>query len=86
MLRLLLRNCGTVVSKRRILREVWGYDDGVGDGHVVELYVSYIRKKLGAGDLIHTVRGGGYVVRPPTPSAARKIEVVGAPVPANRGR
>jgi two-component system response regulator MprA len=44
---------------------VWGYDFG-GDDNVLEVYVGYLRKKLGSGGdarLIHTVRGIGYVLR-----------------------
>ena len=43
------------------------YDFG-GQGHVVELYISYLRKKIDAGGepLIHTVRGVGYVLKPTT--------------------
>jgi two-component system OmpR family response regulator len=67
VLRLLMGNCGVVVSKQRLLRDVWGYE--AGDGHIVELYVSYLRTKLGldARHLIHTVRGAGYMVRPAAP-------------------
>ncbi|SEU40647.1 two-component system, OmpR family, response regulator [Nonomuraea wenchangensis] len=65
LLRLLLRNPRRVLSKARILDEVWSYDFG-GQAHVVELYISYLRKKIDAGrtPLIHTVRGVGYVLKP----------------------
>ena len=45
---------------------VWHYDFG-GDGNVVESYISYLRRKIDTGDtqLIHTVRGVGYVLRMP---------------------
>lgn len=54
-----------VLSKPQILDQVWNYDFG-GDAHVVELYVSYLRKKIDAGRpaMIHTVRGVGYVLKP----------------------
>jgi two-component system OmpR family response regulator len=53
------------VSKAQILDRVWNYDFG-GQSNVVELYVSYLRKKIDAGrrPMIHTVRGAGYVLRP----------------------
>ncbi|MCW2540169.1 MAG: DNA-binding response regulator [Frankiales bacterium] len=65
LLRLLMRNPRVVLSKAQILDRVWSYDFG-GGGHVVELYVSYLRKKLdnGGPPLIHTVRGIGYVLKP----------------------
>src|SRR5213595_1364221 len=54
-----------VLSKAQILDRVWNYDFG-GQAHVVELYISYLRKKIDAGrePLIHTVRGVGYVLKP----------------------
>ena len=66
LLRFLMRNPRRVLSKAQILDRVWDYDFG-GQAHVVELYISYLRKKIDAGrePLIHTVRGVGYVLRPP---------------------
>jgi len=66
LLRYLMRNPRRVLSKAQILDRVWNYDFG-GQAHVVELYVSYLRKKIDAGrePLIHTVRGVGYVIKPP---------------------
>lgn len=65
LLRLLMRNPERVLSKARILDRVWGYDFG-GRSNIVELYVSYLRKKidLGREPMIHTVRGAGYVLKP----------------------
>jgi len=65
LLRFLMRNPRRVLSKARILDRVWQYDFG-GQAHVVELYISYLRKKVDAGrePLIHTVRGVGYVLKP----------------------
>ncbi|GAA4223152.1 two-component system OmpR family response regulator [Streptosporangium album] len=65
LLRFLMRNPRRVLSKAQILDRVWSYDFG-GQAHVVELYISYLRKKIDAGrpPLIHTVRGVGYVLRP----------------------
>jgi len=67
LLRYLIRNVRRVVSKAQILDHVWNYDFG-GQAHIVELYISYLRKKIDAGrqPLIHTVRGAGYVLRPPS--------------------
>ncbi len=66
LLRFLMHNPRRVLSKAQILDRVWNYDFG-GQAHVVELYISYLRKKIDAGrePLIHTVRGVGYVLRPP---------------------
>ena len=65
LLRFLMRNPRRVLSKAQILDRVWNYDFG-GQAHVVELYISYLRKKIDAGrePLIHTVRGAGYVLKP----------------------
>src|SRR5450759_4389974 len=64
LLRFLLRNPRRVLSKAQILDRVWNYDFG-GQAHVVELYISYLRKKVDSGHepLIHTVRGVGYVLK-----------------------
>ena len=65
LLRFLMRNPRRVLSKAQLLDRVWNYDFG-GQAHVVELYISYLRKKIDAGrvPLIHTVRGVGYVLKP----------------------
>ena len=64
LLRYLMRNPRRVLSKNQILDRVWSYDFG-GRAHIVELYISYLRKKIDAGrvPLIHTVRGVGYVIQ-----------------------
>ena len=66
LLRFLMRNPRRVLSKAQILDRVWNYDFG-GQAHVVELYISYLRKKIDSGrePMIHTVRGVGYVLKPP---------------------
>jgi two-component system OmpR family response regulator len=66
LLRFMMRNPRRVLSKAQILDRVWDYDFG-GKAHVVELYISYLRKKIDVGrePMIHTVRGAGYVLRPP---------------------
>ncbi|MCX4789574.1 response regulator transcription factor [Streptomyces sp. NBC_01221] len=68
LLRFLMRNPRRVLSKAQILDRVWAYDFG-GRAHVVELYISYLRKKIDAGrtPMIHTVRGVGYVLKPDSP-------------------
>jgi two-component system, OmpR family, response regulator len=65
LLRYLMRNPGRVLSKAQILDQVWSYDFG-GRAHVVELYISYLRKKIDSGrtPVIHTIRGVGYVLKP----------------------
>jgi two-component system OmpR family response regulator len=65
LLRFLMRNPRRVLSKAQILDRVWSYDFG-GQANVVELYISYLRKKIDAGRLpmIHTMRGAGYVLKP----------------------
>jgi two-component system OmpR family response regulator len=65
LLRFLMRNPRHVLSKAQILDRVWNYDFG-GQANVVELYISYLRKKIDAGraPMIHTMRGAGYVLRP----------------------
>jgi DNA-binding response OmpR family regulator len=59
LLEALMRHAGDVVSKPRLLDEVWGMDGC--DPNIVEVYVGYLRRKLGA-DTIETVRGLGYRV------------------------
>ncbi|HEX6444376.1 MAG TPA: response regulator transcription factor [Streptosporangiales bacterium] len=68
LLRYLMRNPRHVLSKNQILDRVWNYDFG-GQANIVELYVSYLRKKIDAGraPVIHTVRGAGYVLKPAQP-------------------
>ena len=65
LLRYLMRNPRRVLSKAQILDRVWNYDFG-GQANVVELYISYLRKKIDAGrsPMIHTMRGVGYVLKP----------------------
>jgi two-component system OmpR family response regulator len=61
----LMRNPRRVLSKMQILDRVWSYDFG-GKSSVVEIYISYLRKKVDFGrtPMIHTVRGVGYVLKP----------------------
>ena len=55
---ILLRNAGMVLSREQLLDLVWGYDFDPGS-NVVDVYVGYLRKKLGTST-ISTVRGVGY--------------------------
>ncbi|WP_035738685.1 response regulator transcription factor [Glycomyces arizonensis] len=65
LLRYLMRNPRRVLSKHQILHQVWNYDFQ-GRASIVELYISYLRRKIGHREspLIHTVRGVGYVLKP----------------------
>jgi two-component system OmpR family response regulator len=65
LLRYLMRNPRRVLSKAQILDRVWNYDFG-GQANVVELYISYLRKKVDTdrSPMIHTMRGAGYVLKP----------------------
>jgi two-component system response regulator TrcR len=65
LLRFLMRNPRRALGRREILQRVWNYDFG-GRSSIVDLYVSYLRKKIDAGHdaMIHTVRGVGYMLRP----------------------
>ena len=70
LLRYLMHNPRRVLSKAQILDRVWNYDFG-GQANIVELYISYLRKKIDAGrsPMIHTLRGAGYMLRPADESA-----------------
>ena len=67
LLRYLLVNAGRVLTRNQILDHVWDYDFG-GEASVLETYISYVRRKVDRFDppLIQTVRGVGYVLRPPS--------------------
>jgi two-component system OmpR family response regulator len=71
LLRYLLINERRVLSKAQLLDNVWHYDFD-GNGHVVENFISYLRKQVDAEGppLIHTVRGVGYCLRLPSPTSA----------------
>ncbi|MFF8671494.1 response regulator transcription factor [Streptomyces sp. NPDC015242] len=65
LLELLVRNAGIVLDHSTIYDRIWGYDFGPGSKNLA-VYVGYLRRKLdepGAPQLIHTVRGVGYVLR-----------------------
>jgi DNA-binding response OmpR family regulator len=61
MLELFLRHPDQVLSREQLLSHVWGYDFDPGS-NVVDVYVGYLRRKLGRGR-IATVRGMGYALR-----------------------
>ena len=65
LLRYLMNNPKRVLSKAQILDRVWSYDFG-GRSNIVELYISYLRRKIDSGrePMIHTLRGAGYVLKP----------------------
>jgi two-component system OmpR family response regulator len=66
LIAVLARHAGQVLSKSRLLELVWGYE--AVDENVVEVHVSILRRRLGRdADLIHTVRGVGYVLRDTNP-------------------
>lgn len=62
LLAYLVRNKNIVLSRSRIVEEVWGYDY-IGDTNIVDVYIRYLRSKLGPNgrNYIRTVRGVGYV-------------------------
>lgn len=65
LLKMLMDARGGVISKDRIIEKVWGFDSEAEDRHV-EVYISFLRKKLkalGANTSIETVRGIGYALR-----------------------
>ncbi len=65
LLHLFLLHPRQVLERGQILNDVWGYDFD-GDDNVLEIYISYLRKKLencGRPRLLQTVRGVGYVLR-----------------------
>jgi two-component system, OmpR family, response regulator TrcR len=66
LLRFLMHNPGRALTRNEILDRVWNYDFA-GRTSIVDLYISYLRKKIDAGrePMIHTVRGVGYMLRPP---------------------
>jgi two-component system response regulator MprA len=66
LLELLVLHAGQVLTKESIFEHVWGYDHEAGLD-IIKVYINYLRSKLNADgrtDLIHTVRGVGYVLRP----------------------
>ena len=66
LLRFFMRNPRRALTREQILEQVWNYSFG-GRTSIVDLYVSYLRKKLDPGrePLIQTIRGVGYQIRAP---------------------
>jgi DNA-binding response OmpR family regulator len=65
LLECLMQHAGQVLTHRELLEQVWGYDFE-GESNAVKVYVAHLRRKLNAAgepDLIHAVRGVGYVLR-----------------------
>ena len=65
LLEFLARHAGEVVNKETIFEKVWGYDFEI-ESDAIKVYISYLRKKLNAGgepDLVHSVRGVGYILK-----------------------
>ncbi|MFF2113518.1 response regulator transcription factor [Rhodococcus koreensis] len=65
LLAVLSENIGVVITRERLMEQVWGYDF-TADTNVVDVFISYLRKKLeagGAARVVQTVRGVGFVVR-----------------------
>jgi DNA-binding response OmpR family regulator len=65
LLEYLMRNERIVISRQRLLDEVWGYDP-FSTTNTIEVFVSNVRRKLeadGEPRLLHTIRGAGYVLR-----------------------
>ncbi|MDT8913213.1 response regulator transcription factor [Amycolatopsis sp. PS_44_ISF1] len=72
LLRYLLVNSGSVVSKAQIFDRVW-HGDFLGETRVIESYISYLRRKIDSSGppLIHTIRGVGYSLRLPRAADGR---------------
>jgi two-component system, OmpR family, response regulator MprA len=70
LLEYLMRNERLVISRERLLEEVWGYDP-MAMTNTIDVFVSNLRRKLEVGGeprVLHTKRGAGYVVRAPAPA------------------
>jgi DNA-binding response OmpR family regulator len=68
LLRFLAERAGLVMSRKQILDGVWGYD-WYGDPRTVDVHIAQVRKKVGDGVEIRTVRGVGYRLEPDAPHA-----------------
>jgi DNA-binding response OmpR family regulator len=65
LLEYLMRNQRLVISRQRLLEEVWGYDP-LDDTNTIDVFISNLRKKLedgGEDRLLHTKRGAGYLLK-----------------------
>jgi DNA-binding response OmpR family regulator len=81
LLRALIRNAGITLSRDQLLQQAWPDDSGIA-ANTVDVYVGYLRRKLGAGS-IATVRGVGYRLESETADAlsreARSRELLEPP-------
>lgn len=67
VLSVLARGCGTVITRKQLMAQVWGYEF-VADTNIVDVFVCYLRRKLesdGRPRVLHTMRGIGFVLRAP---------------------
>jgi two-component system copper resistance phosphate regulon response regulator CusR len=65
LLEYLMRNAGRVLTRAMISEHVWNYDFDT-ETNVIDVYVNYLRRKIDSGgekNLIHTIRGSGYVLK-----------------------
>jgi two-component system response regulator MprA len=62
LLELFMRHPNQVLKRQQILDRIWGFDF-IGDANIIEVYVRYLRNKLGEPNVIQTVRGIGYALR-----------------------
>ena len=65
LLEYLMHNCRLVISRERLLDDVWGYDP-LAPTNTIDVFISNLRRKLEAGGeprLLHTKRGAGYVLK-----------------------
>jgi len=70
-----LKNKNRVLTKSQIAEHVWNYDFDY-NSNIVEVYIRYLRRKIDEGienKLIHTIRGGGYVLRDESKKTDNKI-------------
>ena len=65
ILEYMMRHKGTVISRTRLEDHIWNYDYA-GGSNVVDVYITYLRKKIDNGfdcKLLHTVRGAGWILK-----------------------
>jgi DNA-binding response OmpR family regulator len=85
LLEVLARNKGVVLSRSVLLERVWGYDFEVTD-NAVDTFAGYLRRKLeadGTPRMLHTVRGVGFVLRPPPSDPTPRDPTPGDPTPGD---
>jgi two-component system response regulator MprA len=76
LLELLVRHSGQVLTKEIIFERIWGYDNEAGLD-IIKVYINSLRSKLNVGDkpdIIHTVRGVGYVLKPKPSGPLKTLE------------